>query len=145
MKFLFLAAVSLFVLFQITFQPKIVVATDNKTLAVVDAQKNLLLTIKFTHSVQKTPVIEELQFRNGEFVLLRTKYKSQGVGLPFDAGDGKFYRDGEWFIFDDMNRHFKNLELRTGKGTRLKIDLNGREYELYKNFPLGTKIVVKII
>ena len=145
MKFLFLAAVSLFVLFQITFQPKIVVATDNKTLAVVDAQKNLLLTIKFTHSVQKTPVIEELQFRNGEFVLLRTKYKSQGVGLPFDAGDGKFYRDGEWFIFDDMNRHFKNLELRTGKGTRLKITLNGREYELYKIFPLGTKIVVKII
>ena len=145
MKFLFLAAVSLFVLFQITFQPKIVVATENKTLAVVDAQENFPLTIKFTHSVQKTPVIEELQFRNGEFVLLRTKYKSQGVGLPFDAGDGKFYRDGEWFIFDDMNRHFKNLELRTGKGTRLKIDLNGREYELYKNFPLGNKIVVKII
>lgn len=145
MKFLFLAAVSLFVLFQITFQPKIVVATENKTLAVVDAQENFPLTIKFTHSVQKTPVIEELQFRNGEFVLLRTKYKSQGVGLPFDAGDGKFYRDGEWFIFDDMDRHFKNLELRTGKGTRLKIDLNGREYELYKNFPLGTKIVVKII
>ncbi|MBR4903809.1 MAG: DUF1850 domain-containing protein [Selenomonadaceae bacterium] len=145
MKFLFLAAVSLFVLFQITFQPKIVVATENKTLAVVDAQENFPLTIKFTHSVQKTPVIEELQFRNGEFVLLRTKYKSQGVGLPFDAGDGKFYRDGEWFIFDDMNRHFKNLELRTGKGTRLKITLNGREYELYKIFPLGTKIVVKII
>lgn len=145
MKFLFLAAVSLFVLFQITFQPKIVVATENKTLAVVDAQENLPLIINFTHSVQKTPVIEELQFRNGEFVLLRTKYKSQGVGLPFDAGDGKFYRDGEWFIFDDMNRHFKNLELRTGKGTRLKIDLNGREYELYKIFPLGTKIVVKII
>ena len=145
MKFLFLAAVSLFVLFQITFQPKIVVATENKTLAVVDAQENFPLTIKFTHSVQKTPVIEELQFRNGEFVLLRTKYKSQGVGLPFDAGDGKFYRDGEWFIFDDMDRHFKNLELRTGKGTRLKITLNGREYELYKIFPLGTKIVVKII
>ena len=145
MKFLFLAAVSLFVLFQITFQPKIVVATDNETLAVVDAQENLPLTIKFTHSVQKTPVIEELQFRNGEFVLLRTKYKSQGVGLPFDAGDGKFYRDGEWFIFDDMDRHFKNLELRTGKGTQLKITLNGREYELYKIFPLGSKIVVKII
>jgi hypothetical protein len=143
MKFLFFAAVSLFFLFQITFQHKIVVATENKTLAVIDARENLPLTINFTHSVQKTPVIEELEYKDGEFILLRTKYKSQGVGLPFDAGDGKFYRDGEWFIFDDMNRHFKNLELRTGKGTRLKIILDGKTYELYRNFPLGTKIIVK--
>ena len=63
--------------------------------------------------------------------------------MPFDAGDGKFYRDGDWFIFDDMNRRFKNLELRTGKGTQLKVTLNGREYELYRKFPLGTKIIVK--
>ncbi|MBQ3335909.1 MAG: DUF1850 domain-containing protein, partial [Selenomonadaceae bacterium] len=95
------------------------------------------------HSVQKTPVIEELEFRGGEFILLRTRYKSQGVGLPFDAADGKFRREGEWFVVDEMNRHFKNLELRTGKGTRLKIFLNGREFELYKKFPLGTKIFVK--
>ena len=95
------------------------------------------------HSVQKTPVIEELELRNGEFVLLRTKYKSFGVGLPFDASDGNFHRDGEWFIMDNMNRHFKNLELRTGKGTQLKITLNGREFDLYKKFPPGTKIIVK--
>lgn len=143
MKFLFFVAVNLFFLFQITFQHKIVVATENKTLAVIDARENLPLTINFIHSVQKTPVIEELEYKDGEFVLLRTKYKSQGVGLPFDAGDGKFYRDGEWFIFDDMNRRFKNLELRTGKGTRLKIILDGKTYELYRNFPLGTKIIVK--
>ena len=145
MKKILLAVVALTILFSLTFSPKIVIGTENKTVAVVNAAENLPLTIKFTHSVQKTPVIEELQFKNGEFVLLRTKYKSQGVGLPFDADDGKFYRDGDWFIFDDMNRHFKNLELRTGKGTQLKINLDGREYELYKIFPLGTKIVVKII
>ena len=145
MKKISLAVVALAILFSLTFSPKIIIGTENKTVAVVNAAENLPLTIEFTHSVQKTPVIEELQFKNGEFVLLRTKYKSQGVGLPFDADDGKFYRDGDWFIFDDMNRHFKNLELRTGKGTQLKINLDGREYELYKIFPLGTKIVVKII
>ena len=145
MKKILLAVVASAILFSLTFSPKIVIGTENKTVAVVNAAENLPLTIEFTHSVQKTPVIEELQFKNGEFVLLRTKYKSQGVGLPFDADDGKFYRDGDWFIFDDMNRHFKNLELRTGKGTQLKINLDGREYELYKIFPLGTKIVVKII
>ena len=130
------------ILFLIPHQPKIYVGTENKTVAIVNAQENLPLTINFIHSVQKTPVIEELEFKNGEFVLVRTKYKSQGVGLPFDAGDGTFHRDGEWFIFD-MNRHFKDLELRTGKGTKLTIILDGKTYELYKNFPLGTKIIVK--
>ena len=143
MRKIFLALIASIILILATYEPKIFIGTENKAVAVVNAEENLLLTINFTHSVQKTPVIEELEFKNGEFVLLRTKYKSQGVGLPFDAADGKFYRDGEWFIVDEMNRRFKNLELRTGKGTRLKIFLNGREYELYKKFLLGTKIIVK--
>lgn len=143
MKNFLIAAFVLIILFFITSTPQIFIGTEKKTIAVVDAEENLPLTIEFIHSVQKTPVIEELEFRGGEFVLLRTKYKSQGVGLPFDAADGKFYRDGEWFVVDAMNRRFKNLELRTGKGTQLKIFLNGREFNLYEKFPRGTKIFVK--
>ncbi len=145
MRKILLALIASIILILVTYEPKIFIGTENKAVVVATAEENLPLTINFTHSVQKTPVIEELEFKNGEFVLLRTKYKSQGVGLPFDAGDGKFYRDGEWFIFDDMNRHFKNLELRTGKGTQLIVTLDGKSYELYKKFPLGTKISIKIL
>ena len=143
MKKLLFAVLALILLTLNTHQPKISLCTDSTTVFVADYQKNLPVTINFMHSVQKTPVIEELELRNGEFVLLRTKYKSQGVGLPFDASDGNFHRDGEWFIMDNMNRHFKNLELRTGKGTQLKITLDGREFDLYKKFSPGTKIIVK--
>ena len=143
MKKLLFAVLALILLILTTHQPKIFLCTDSTTVFVADYQENLPVTINFMHSVQKTPVIEELELRNGEFVLLRTKYKSQGVGLPFDANDGKFYRDGEWFIMDNMNRHFKNLELRTGKGTQLKITVDGREFDLYKKFPPGTKIIIK--
>ena len=145
MKNFLIAAVAIVILFFVTNTPKIFIGTENQTVAVVDAKENLPLTINFIHSVQKTPVIEELEFQNGEFILRRTKYKSQGVGLPFDEADGKFYRDGDWFIVDEMNRHFKNLELRTGKGTQLTIILDGKTYELYKIFPIGTKIIVKTI
>ena len=141
-KILFAVAMSA-ILFALTSTPKIFVGTENRTVAVVDAAEGLPLTIEFTHSVQKTPVIEELTFDAGEFVLRRTRYKSFGVGLPFDAADGNFHRDGDYFVMDDMNRRIKNLELRTGKGTRLKITLDGREYELYKKFPIGTKIFVR--
>lgn len=144
MKKIFLAVIASAILFALTTSPKIFVGTEHLAVTVVDAAQGLPITIEFMHSVQKTPVIEELAFDAGEFVLLRTRYKSLGVGLPFDAGDGNFRREGDWFIMDDMNRRFKNLELRTGKGTRLKITVDGREYELYKKFPLGTKIIVKI-
>lgn len=143
MKKILLAIVASILLFVITSTPKIFIGTEHETVAVVDAREGLPLTIDFVHSVQKTPVIEEITFRNDEFVLHRTIYQSQGVGLPFDAADGNFRRDGDRFIMDDMNRPLKNLELRTGKGTRLTITLDGKIYELYKKFPLGTKIVVK--
>lgn len=143
MKKILIAVALSAILFFATSAPKIFVGTENRTVAVVDAKENFPLTINFIHSVQKTPVIEELEFKNGEFILLRTKYKSQGVGLPFDAADGKFFRDGEFFVVDEMNRRFEKLELRTGKGTQLKIFLNGREFKLYEKFPLGTKIIVK--
>lgn len=142
MKKILIALAAAMILFTLN-TPKIFVGTENRTIAVVDAEEGLPLKIEFTHSVQRTPVIEELEYRSGSFVLLRTKYKSQGVGLPFDASDGNFRREGEWFVMDDMNRRVPNLELRTGKGTQLKITLNGREHELYKKFPLGTKIIVK--
>ena len=143
MKKILLSIIAAIILFMLTSAPKIFIGTENLTVTVVDARENLPLTIEFMHSVQKTPVIEELTFHAGEFILRRTKYKSQGVGLPFDASDGNFHRDGEWFIMDDMNRPIKNLELRTGKGTRLKITVDGREFKLYEKFPLGTKIFVK--
>lgn len=143
MKKILLALIASAILFMLTSSPKIFVGTENQTVAVVDAAENLPLTIEFVHSVQKTPVIEELNFHAGEFILRRTIYQSQGVGLPFDAADGNFYRDGDRFIMDDMNRRFKNLELRTGKGTRLKISVGDKTFELYKKFPVGTKIIVK--
>lgn len=143
MKKLLFAVIALILLTMTTYQPKIFLGTDSKAVFVADYQENMPVTINFIHSVQKTPVIEELELRNGEFVLVRTKYKSQGVGLPFDAGDGTFHRDGDWFIFDNMNRHFKNLELRTGKGTKLTVTVADKTLELYKMFPPGTKIIVK--
>ena len=124
----------------------IAVETGNSTEIVtsVDAVKGTPLVINFIHSVQKTPVVEELEFDGDNFILRRTKYKSQGVGLPFMESDGNFYRDGDWFIMDDMNRHFKNLQLRTGVGTNLIVTLNGQEFKLYEKFPAGTKILIDV-
>jgi len=106
------------------------------------AREGLPLKIKFTHSVQKTPVIEELEYDGEHFILQRTIYQSQGVGLPFDEGDGDFRAEGDKFIMDNMNRKIDKLELRTGVGTELCIELDGREFKLYEDFKPGTKIII---
>ena len=112
-----------------------------KIVAITDAKKNLSLKINFVHSVQKTPVVEELVFDGENFILLRTIYQSHGVGLPFLESDGTFREEDGKFIFDNMNRKIENLELRTGKGTKLCIELDKKVFELYKKFPAGTKII----
>lgn len=145
MKKFLVAIIFVLIIFKLT-EEKIFIAVeiDNsaKIISSVDAKKNVPLVINFIHSVQKTPVIEELEFDGDNFILLRTKYKSQGVGLPFMESDGVFREEGEWFIMDEMNRPLKNLQLRTGVGTNLTVTLNGQEFKLFEKFPAGTKIFI---
>ena len=133
----------------INFTPKKIfvfaeVNEAKKIITIINAKKNLPLKINFVHSVQKTPVIEELNFDGDNFILLRTIYKSHGVGLPFLESDGNFCEEDGKFIFDNMNRKIKNLELRTGKGTKLSVELDNQLFELYKIFPAGTKIIFAV-
>lgn len=142
---IFIAIILVAIIFKLT-EEKIYIAAEvgnyTEIIASVDAKKSTPLVISFIHSVQKTPVIEELEFDGENFILRRTKYKSHGVGLPFLESDGKFSRAGDWFIMDDMNRRFKKLELRIGVGTELTVILNGQTFKLYEKFPAGTKILI---
>ena len=139
------AALILFALIFVTREKIYIAAEINHELELVtavDADIKTSLIIRFIHSVQKTPVIEELEFDGEDFILLWTRYKSHGVGLPFMESDGVFREEGDWFVMDEMNRRIKNLSLRTGVGTELTLELNGETFELYKKYPAGTKIVV---
>ncbi len=149
MKKIFVAIILIFtalIIFKFN-EEKIYIAAEiehsTENIASVDAKKGTPLVISFVHSVQKTPVIEELEFDGENFILLRTRYKSQGVGLPFMESDGVFYEDNGWFIMDEMNRSIKKLELRTGVDTQLTINLAGQEFKLYEKFPAGTKIIIE--
>ena len=108
-------------------------ATEGKTFA-----------IKFRHSVQKTPVEETLAVDGKGFLLLSTKYRSFGVGLPFSAEEGNFRQEGNNYILDNMNRHYDKLSLRVGEGTNLTIVIDGITFNLCEMFPPGTKIDIYI-
>lgn len=98
------------------------------------------LTIRFIHSVQKTPVEEFLTvYADGHFHLTGTRYQSHGVGLPFLPEEGTFHQEGEYFILS-MDRDYPALSLRTGVGTNLTIEANGRTLPVYEMYPTGTQV-----
>lgn len=123
-------------------QPYLFVKAGGQQVAMVRAQAGTPFSIRFIHSVQKTPVWENLAVdEDGRgFVLHSTKYQSFGVGLPFLEQEGQFRQEGDFYIMDDMERHFPDLTLRTGVGTQLTLFLDGQEYRLYESFPPGTPV-----
>ena len=123
-------------------QPCLYIAAGRSLLAVIPAPSGMPFSIHFIHSVQKTPVEENLTVndRQDGFVLQSTKYQSFGVGLPFLASDGNFHEEGNYFVMDHMNRKFSQLSLRPGVGTQLTSLAAGTSYRLYEQLPLGTKV-----
>lgn len=143
----YLAAAIILAFFFVIGSEKIFVTAEvngeEQLIKTLEERRGLQLEINFIHSVQKTQVIEELEFDGDDFVLRRTKYKSQGVGLPFLESDGTFREEDGYFVMDDMNRPVKNLALRTGVGTNMTIKIDGEEIKLYEIFPVGTKIEIR--
>lgn len=128
------------------FAPCFFICGGGKYVAVVPMVGDVPFSIRFIHSVQKTPVVENLVARRTEqdVELISTKYQSFGVGLPFMESEGDFYEEGDYYVFDHMDRRFPSLSLRTGVGTELTVSVGGHLYLLYEDFPPGTRIDVFI-
>ena len=128
-------------------QPVFRVAVAGRTLLALPLTAPQAFSIHFIHSVQKTPVEENLvaDGRAGEFRLLSTRYQSFGVGLPFLASEGTFREEGDAYVMDGMNRHFPSISLRTGVGTELRLTTEAGELRLYELFPPGTRIDLSIV
>lgn len=143
---LMLAGLMMFIPLCLTYPWIFLTGARGEWLGMTPAKVDLPIAIHFIHSVQKTPVEEDLAVnahQNG-FILHRTKYQSFGVGLPFLATDGSFYKEGDFFVMDKMERPFPIIPLRTGKGTELQVRVGNTMYPLYQQVPEGAQVNVRI-
>lgn len=131
-------------LINIFSQPTLFIRANGNIIAMGRGESGEPISIHFIHSVQKTPVLENLAVENEELVLHSTVYQSFGVGLPFLASEGNFHKEGSYYVLDNMERRFKNLTLRVGVGTKLTLFLGGRSYPLYASYPAGTPIDIYV-
>lgn len=128
-------------------RPYLFVCTDRDTILAFPTQKEDVISIWFIHSVQKTPVLENLVVNElcDGLTLQSTKYQSFGVGLPFLSEEGEFKQVGEYFVLDNINRRFKTVDLRIGLGTELTLIYHEKKYPLYQDLPVGCKIKLRVL
>lgn len=102
-------------------------------------------SMRFTHSVHKTPVWENFVV-NGvdELTLTSTEYRSYGVGMPSLPSEGVFTQLGDRFLLTNLSRPFKQIPVRVGPEAKLSLIHQNQEYPLYQWFEAGTLITLHI-
>ena len=136
-----------FALWQVLTLPCLVVWAGGERLYIGEVAAGFPLSLRFIHSVQKTPVEEFLAVDDGGhgFVLKATKHQSFGVGLPFDSTEGQFQQEGDYYWLRGQNRRFSRLDLRIGAGTKLTLNIGGRSFLIYQRYKPGTKVTVELM
>jgi hypothetical protein len=123
----------------------LVVESNNGIILRLPAKAGEQLSLTYTHSVQKTQVIENIVIQaNGSLVVDSTEYESFGVGLPFLASEGHFRQEGNRFILENIGRSLDMINLRAGPEAQLKLSFHDQTYALFQMVPNGTLIRLRV-
>lgn len=121
----------------------IIVKTESGTCLTLPTRPGDTFSLRFTHSVHKTPVWENFVVTGvNALTLTSTEYRSYGVGMPSLPSEGVFTQLGDRFILTNLNRPFSQIPVRVGPEAQLSLVHNGQEYPIYKWLEPGTLVVV---
>lgn len=126
--------------------PVIVLSTQQGSTALLVPmvfEKNF--TLEYLHSVQKTPVQENLTLApENKLLLTSTYYQSLGVGLPFLPEEGKLVNDHGIFKLTGLNRLYDNVCLGYMPLAKHALLYHGNRYDFKDYFLPGTIIKIEI-
>ena len=127
---IFTVVILILIIFKNFLEPKylLVDITNKKNYEFVLKNKNF--SLGYTHSVMKTEAEEIFTTdENKKIKLIRTEYKSYGVGLPFLPEEGKMKVENGKFILD-MEREFKNISMVISPIGKHYLKIDGKKYML---------------
>ncbi|MEA1921391.1 MAG: DUF1850 domain-containing protein [Pseudomonadota bacterium] len=97
--------------------PQLVVShfSTAKVIASLKVESGDKFTIRYIHSVDKTPIFEEFRLdREKGLVLEKTWFTMFGAGLGHWPGHGKLSQDSEWITIDNIEQPLDSFILRIG-------------------------------
>src|SRR6056297_4039929 len=100
-------------------------------------------SIKYLHSVAKTPVIEFFEIKDGKILLTGTEYQSYGAGLPTSDEQGDYIVDNDKFIIKNIDQKLPEIMLRVSDYAQHKFIYNDKTYKLYESVKTETLLQIK--
>ena len=131
-KIIFIIMILILTVFKIFLKPQYLLIIEDKTNKknYEFILKNKKFSLGYTHSVMKTEAEEIfITDNNDKIKLIRTEYKSYGVGLPFLPEEGKMKVENGKFILD-MEREFKNISMVISPIGKHYLKIDGKKYML---------------
>ena len=111
---------------------------------VLELRQDKVFSLKYTHSVEKTPVIETFQAqKNGTLLLISTKYKSYGVGLPSLPQEGKLTVADGWLTLEGLQRQYRDIRVRVGPEAGLVLEIGRQTYPVHEWYPPGSLVIIR--
>ena len=129
---IFTVVILILTVFKIFLKPQYLLVIEDKTNKknYEFILKNKKFSLGYTHSVMKTEAEEIFTTdENKKIKLIRTEYKSYGVGLPFLPEEGKMKVENGKFILD-MEREFKNISMVISPIGKHYLKIDGKKYML---------------
>ena len=125
-------------------QERLTIESPGQTERTVPLGQSRIFSLRYTHSVEKTPVVETFRVReDGILLLVSTAYKSYGVGLPSLPSEGKLtIRDG-WFVLENLQREYRDIRLRVGPEAAVLLEQEQQSYPLHEWYPAGSLVIIR--
>ena len=101
-------------------------ADSGEELLRVPVEENTTVALEYTHSVEKTRVLDVYAVRDGELVMTRMEFQSYGWGLP--ARVNVTQQNGS-FVFDPEGS-FEELYVKPGRIAGHELHVGGETYDL---------------
>ena len=83
------------------------------------------IELRYTHSVERTPIIEEFRAERSGLRLVAMRFVSQGAGLPTEG----YTREDGWFVLR-TNKRIGALPLRVSRIAGHRLRLGAEEADL---------------
>lgn len=104
----------------------IVLSDQNKNIVVQPVFNQKKVSIRWTHSVEKEDWEEFFHIKGSTITLTSTRFKTFGAGVPDNAGEDTYIKDG-WVYMTHIHQPIgDSLRFQTGKNTNHRISLNER-------------------
>ena len=103
----------------------------------------LEFAIKYTHSVENTPVWDYFKVLEGDILLTSTKYMSYGAGLPF-LNKNDYQIENDKFVIKEINTKLAQIPLRVSDYAKHKLVIDDQVYRLYKLTATQNLVMIKV-